>query len=328
MGGRGTPLVFLHGAGLGYVPYRRALSLLPQLGFLVVAVDAPGHGRSDGPREAGTDFSMRAALVGRILDELGVERAVLVGHSMGGRKVIELSAARPERTLCAVLLDAAAGGPLDARAARSLTHPPDLARQIGAAMWDTVHFRTGLDRGERAAYRAVLRASVLQALRRPSSVTAPIGLTMRAAPSVPLLRRMREAGVPAVVVHGERDLLVPLESAVDQARQSGAPLYVLPGAFHSWVMSMPRRLLAVMTALLEQELGGALAASGVHPRGRTAAELEDACLAKDARLLDLVPPIEVVDTSAPPGPAVARMVRHQGPRSGTSDAAPGESIAR
>jgi pimeloyl-ACP methyl ester carboxylesterase len=81
--GTGTPLVLLHGATLSAAWW---LPLLPHLtGRTVVALDAPGHGLSDGLSDE--DFSLRAVLVAlttAAVRATGSERAVLVGNSLGG----------------------------------------------------------------------------------------------------------------------------------------------------------------------------------------------------------------------------------------------------
>ena len=83
------------------------------MGFLVVALDAAGHGVTPNlPRNA-ADLSHRVDLALRALDALGVRKAVFMGHSMGGRMIIQLAAVAPERVLAAVLLNAAAGAPFD-----------------------------------------------------------------------------------------------------------------------------------------------------------------------------------------------------------------------
>ena len=97
VGGQGVPLVFLHGIALSGRAYVRLLSRLAGMGFLVVALDAAGHGVTPNlPRNA-ADLSDRVDLTLRALDALGVRRAVFMGHSMGGRMVIQLAAVAPER---------------------------------------------------------------------------------------------------------------------------------------------------------------------------------------------------------------------------------------
>jgi pimeloyl-ACP methyl ester carboxylesterase len=110
-GGEGEPAVVLvHG-----IACHRAF-MAPQARFLqtshrVVAVDLRGHGVSDAPRQRYTIAAL-ADDVGWICEQLGVETAVVVGHSLGGHVALELAAARPELARAAVLIDSAllAGG--------------------------------------------------------------------------------------------------------------------------------------------------------------------------------------------------------------------------
>ena len=83
------------------------------MGFLVVAVDAAGHGDTHDFHPSKARLVDFAALTLRTLDVLGIDRAVLAGHSMGGRVAIELAAGAPERVLAAVLINAAAGASFD-----------------------------------------------------------------------------------------------------------------------------------------------------------------------------------------------------------------------
>jgi pimeloyl-ACP methyl ester carboxylesterase len=95
--GSGDTLLALHGLGgtkASFLPTLAALADSHQ----VIAVDLPGFGDSDKPIGAPYDAPWFArALVG-LLDELGLERANLVGNSMGGRVAIELGLVAPERT--------------------------------------------------------------------------------------------------------------------------------------------------------------------------------------------------------------------------------------
>lgn len=83
VGGCGVPLVFFHGIGMNRHAYLRLLSRLPQVGFLVVAVDAPGHGETFLPPRGARSFAARMAATSDILDALGIRRALLAGHRMG-----------------------------------------------------------------------------------------------------------------------------------------------------------------------------------------------------------------------------------------------------
>lgn len=74
-------------------------------GFRIVAPDLRGHGRST--YEAPWTFATHVDDLVETVDALGIEHADWVGHSFGGRLVLELAARRPERVRRAVLLDPA-----------------------------------------------------------------------------------------------------------------------------------------------------------------------------------------------------------------------------
>ncbi|MFE4373261.1 alpha/beta fold hydrolase [Streptomyces sp. NPDC056835] len=81
-GGEGSPLLLLHGAGRSLADWDAVAPLLTQR-HRVLAVDLPGHGRSeDGPRP--WSFEAAAQTIESVLDFYEIPDAVLVGHSLGG----------------------------------------------------------------------------------------------------------------------------------------------------------------------------------------------------------------------------------------------------
>ena len=76
----------------------------------VIALDLPGHGASFKEVGAGSLASLAAAVVG-LLDALGIERAHLAGHSLGGAVVLALALERPARAASLSLLAPAGLGP-------------------------------------------------------------------------------------------------------------------------------------------------------------------------------------------------------------------------
>jgi lipase len=93
----------LHGVNAHGLRFRRLAERLPEK--RVVAVDLRGHGHSDW--EPPWDFETHVADLLETTDALGIGGAAWVGHSFGGRLVIELAARAPERVERAVLLDPA-----------------------------------------------------------------------------------------------------------------------------------------------------------------------------------------------------------------------------
>lgn len=93
-GGRGTPVVFVHGLGSsGYMEWRHNLE--PVSGrHRVFAPDMPGYGRTDKPRARYT-IPYFARFVVRYMEDRRLRSAVLVGASLGGRVVLEVALERP-----------------------------------------------------------------------------------------------------------------------------------------------------------------------------------------------------------------------------------------
>jgi lipase len=97
------PVVCLHGITAQHRAFNAAARYLaPTRGL--VGVDLRGRGDSDKP-DSGYGLEAHAADVVRVLDYLGLENAVLVGHSMGGFVALKAALAHPERVRALVLLD-------------------------------------------------------------------------------------------------------------------------------------------------------------------------------------------------------------------------------
>src|SRR3954469_10103113 len=105
-GNSGRPaLVCVHGAGSSSVIFMEVVRRLsPQR--RVVAPDLPGHGQSDRwHAPADVTIEMYRDAVGTVCAQLGLERAVLLGHSMGGLVALAAAAAWPERVAGLVLVN-------------------------------------------------------------------------------------------------------------------------------------------------------------------------------------------------------------------------------
>jgi pimeloyl-ACP methyl ester carboxylesterase len=95
--GRGeTPVLLLHGLGGTKHSFFDTLAALSGQ-YRVHAMDLPGFGSSSKPATAGYDAPYFARTVLSAMDELGVDRAHLVGNSMGGRVAIEIGLTAPDR---------------------------------------------------------------------------------------------------------------------------------------------------------------------------------------------------------------------------------------
>lgn len=96
--GSGPPLVFVHGLTFDRTSWQPIIDRLADR-YRCTAVDLPGHGDSDGPPRPLGDI---AAALHRLLDELGIDRPVVVGHSMGAPVVCIYAATYPVRGVVVV----------------------------------------------------------------------------------------------------------------------------------------------------------------------------------------------------------------------------------
>ncbi|MER7079048.1 4,5:9,10-diseco-3-hydroxy-5,9,17-trioxoandrosta-1(10),2-diene-4-oate hydrolase [Saccharopolyspora kobensis] len=101
-----STVVMLHGGGPGASSWSNFARNIPVFAeeFRAIAVDQPGFGRSDKPTEHGQYFTHSASALLELLDELGVERAHLLGNSLGGGTAVRFALNNPDRAGRLVLM--------------------------------------------------------------------------------------------------------------------------------------------------------------------------------------------------------------------------------
>ncbi|AJA43734.1 hydrolase [Mycobacterium phage Milly] len=246
-GGSGTPLVLFHGFTANRRLYAPIMLRLIRRGFRVYAMDMAGHGDTDG-LASGHSFADMVNLAVRALDVLDVGRAVMVGHSLGGRMVTELAARHPERVRHAVLINAAVGDDFDdlhvsARVA---------AKTLGALAGAVVDILSDVP------WSSPRRA--LRYLRHLSGGGAPVSLSgifnvamatkSPKPPTVAMLAAMRRQKVSVTVIHCRHDRITHYYNGVQAALVTDGLLVTLPGA-HNWIMVHPHHTAEVIAAAVK-----------------------------------------------------------------------------
>ena len=122
-GTSGTPIVFVHGFACGHSDWAAQVSGLPAR-YRVVTVDLRGHGLSPGPAED-CGIERYGADVADVLRALDLRGAVLVGHSMGCRVVVETALQAPDYVTSVVLVDGSQFAPGMAAVLREQFARPD-----------------------------------------------------------------------------------------------------------------------------------------------------------------------------------------------------------
>ncbi len=225
--GDAVPIVHLHGFGISGSYLMPTARLLARHAVNIVP-DLPGYGRS--PRRDHTlDIPELAAAVLGLLDALAVEKAVLLGNSMGCPVSLEVAHAAPERVERMVLVSPAGG----------VQNQP-----LGRALVQLA--QDGLRESPRMARVAVpdyLGFGPVNALRLFHQLTL-----------FPSLERLVHTRVPTLAVLGSRDPLMPGPARViEVARMSPehVSVVVIHGAAHAINFSHPGELANVVTAWLE-----------------------------------------------------------------------------
>ncbi|GMV05942.1 MAG: alpha/beta hydrolase [Gemmatimonadota bacterium] len=220
-----TPVVFLHAFPLNAGMWRPQVEALP--GRTVLAPHFPGFGgRAHG--EASLDVFARAVLAD--MDAAGVERAVVVGLSMGGYAALRLHALAPERVAALVLADTRAGADDAAGRARRADQAAR-ARTEGAGWLADAMLPALLGATTRES-----RPDVVAETRRLIAAADAEGVAraleaMGARPdSAP---RLSGIDVPVLALAGDEDTLTPVAEARRIAEGvADGRLVVLPGAGH------------------------------------------------------------------------------------------------
>jgi pimeloyl-ACP methyl ester carboxylesterase len=235
--------VNIHGffAG-GGMYWRESAALADDMGWRLVNPCLPAFGDSD-PLPT-TDLSI-AALADRVemlLDHLDVERAVLLGHSMGGAVAVEFADRHPERTLGIAYRDGIATPAWRERngiVARALgAASPDLGGMTDLiASWFLDWPDLLVGRRLTSTLRR-LWPDARHNLRAMSGIMA-VGSMLMTLDLRPELARVVDSGIPLLPVWGCFDRIATAATAREFARLSGQTVTWVPGG-HSWMLPRPK----------------------------------------------------------------------------------------
>ncbi|TWS20150.1 alpha/beta hydrolase [Tsukamurella asaccharolytica] len=282
IGGSGPALLLIHGMADNSSTFEPILDRLAEQ-YTVIAPDLLGHGLSGRPR---ADYSLPAFTnaMRDLLLYLGIERATLVGHSLGGGIAGQFTYQYPDMVERLVFVDTggvtrsvspvlkAVSLPMSEIAIRSLALPGVLP--VASAALDLlgrVPLKQFVDNAECARVLAGLpHSGTPRAFARTlRAVVDPLGQV------VTMLDRTYVADtVPVLVVWGADDPIIPVEHAyLLHASLPSSRLEVFDGAGHFPFRSDPERFLTVLTDFI----------AGTEPARLTVAELQTA-LRRDADL--------------------------------------------
>jgi pimeloyl-ACP methyl ester carboxylesterase len=247
--GRGTPLVLVHGLGGSTMSWQRVVVALSE-SFRVIAYDLRGLGQSGTPPPP-YSLAMLVADLHALVQELGLERVALLGHSLGGAVTLAYAAEHPERVTTVVAVAAPSITPVEQRAA--LRQRARVAEQVGMASIAEIHVLAGMpesfrnrSRDEVSAYESVVAAGDARGYAALCGVLAELDLT----------DTLGRITAPVLLVQGDLDLIVPASAARATASSIPSCEYVeLGGCGHVVPFERPADLVRLVAGFAGRHAG-------------------------------------------------------------------------
>ncbi len=266
------PVVLIHGSGGAINWWDELTPLLAGQGRRVIAIDMLGYGGSDKP-SSGYSIESQAGLVAQVLTRLDVDRAAVVGHSLGGKVATALAETSPGLVAGVAILDIA---PDSSYGGLGSTAQAARLPVLGQAIW-------------RIAPDFLLRRNLEQAFAPgfevPEAFVDDINAMTYTAYSdsaeeseaytdaKPLDQRLEETGLPLLVIFGGQDQIYPArESLSAYAAVRGVETVFIPEAGHSPNVETPEKTAAILGRFVnslapEAEPGPAPAGGGNQGEG-------------------------------------------------------------
>jgi pimeloyl-ACP methyl ester carboxylesterase len=258
--GEGPAVLLVHGIGDSSATW---VDLIPGLArrYTVIAPDLLGHGASDKPR---ADYSVAAYANGMrdLLGVLGIDRATLIGHSLGGGVAMQFAYQFPERTERLVLVSAGGVGREVNPVLRAVSLPgADLllaALRLPGMRWGTGLFadligRLDTDLGQDAPELLNLVDALPDATSRSAFIrTLRAVVDWRGQVVTMLDRCYLTQGMPTMLLWGSRDSVVPVDHAHRaHTAMPGSRLEIFEDAGHFPFHADPARFLALVEDFIE-----------------------------------------------------------------------------
>jgi len=237
-------VVFVHGAGNDHSAWALQSRYFAHHGWNALAVDLPGHGRSGG--DALSSVEAMADWIPAVLDAIKIDRAALVGHSLGSLAALECAARHPDRVTRIALVGPAAPMPVSEALLDAAKRNDPIAFELITG-WS---YSTGKKLGGNQMPGVWLTGSALRLLERtrPGVLHADLRACHAHATGVDSATRVR---CPSLVILAARDIMAPPKNAQALiAALPGARVVTLPACGHALMAEQPDAVLDALRSFL------------------------------------------------------------------------------
>jgi pimeloyl-ACP methyl ester carboxylesterase len=249
-GAGGRPMLLLHGAGARADRWARNIGPLAEAGFHVHAVDFPGHGFASKGPDVECSVPAYANMVVGLLDEVGVDSAIIVGTSLGGHVAGMVALQHPDRVAALVLVGATGLFPQGAERRRRTaarlrdTTPEGIGEKLRAVLhdpacvtdeWIAEEHRVNTSPGARESIERLARYF------EDGLDEEPVG------------EGLAGSSMDMLLVWGVEDTLVPVETGRAAAALLGKPLVEIEQAGHAPYFERPEAFHTAVIAHLSPD---------------------------------------------------------------------------
>lgn len=239
--GEGEPLVLISGLGYPLWQWHKMVPYLSQA-FKVITFDNRGVGQTDKPAGPYTASMLAADTVG-LLDALGIEKAILMGHSMGGFIAQAFALSYPARVNKLVLASTNFGGPHHI----PIT-PEAMAVLIDMKSDPVTRFKNGLTVSTAPGYSEnhpeMIQAWLEWRIANPVDVAgyqAQMAIGLGLLPEAASFEhKLNQVSAPTLILFGAHDKVVPPANAdLLASKLSKSQVIILPGGGHFFPIEIP-----------------------------------------------------------------------------------------
>ena len=266
----GPVILFIHGTAAWSGLWRETMTPLAAAGYRCIAIDIPPFGFSERPATPSYDNADQARRIVALMDALGIEHAILLGHSFGGGATMETALTVPERIDALVLADVG-GLNLNLQPAPAAQKPSAIEMFLGTpivrnpvlATTATNPLFTKTLISAMVLDPADATAEKIQILQEPlvlqgatntlgdwlKTVLGPQEISLTSNPA-----NYRKLTMPALIIWGDHDTVIPLrEGEYLQSILPDADLVIMQGVNHIPYIEDHEKFIEIVLGFLKKQ---------------------------------------------------------------------------
>jgi len=230
--GEGPALVLLHGWTENHKVWKLQIPEFSK-GYRVIAVDLRGHGESDKP-ESGYSIQTFADDLYHVLNELGIDKAIIAGHSMGGMTALVFYLTYPEKAKALILVNTTSAGihdtgPMPLRETLELIRTAGFENVVEQFFAQTF-FAPGTSED-------LINWAKSEVLKNPQYAVEE---TLKAIMNHDVTGKLSRIAVPTLIIHSTLDLAIGVKMA--EILNEGIPnssIRIIEGVGHHTMLEKP-----------------------------------------------------------------------------------------